>query len=387
GIWHVKSVIEEDGLLLASRLWREHANLIRDAAPDLYLRRQLHSVPNDPEQPGQWYFDKIDMPAAWERSWGSSETTVAVIDNGCDLEHPDLKAKFDQGKDVVSGDDDPSYSLSDSAPEHGTACSGIIAADSNNGLGITGACPECRMRCVRMLGSDTEDSPISADILAFHFAYDTDVDVVSNSWGFIDAVHVPSSLEDVINMVFDDGRGGMGALVIFASGNDNRDIGSYELLAVRGVLGIGAVNIYDQKTSFTNFGDSVDLVAPTGTFTTDISGSGGSDSGDYTNLFGGTSSACPVAAGVAALLVSEAQDKTAQELYDILIETARPAFYADPDENGHDPVYGYGIINPRAALHAVMPPLPKKDDGGCSATGSALFWWMSLGVLGLRRRR
>jgi MYXO-CTERM domain-containing protein len=69
-----------------------------------------------------------------------------------------------------------------------------------------------------------------------------------------------------------------------------------------------------------------------------------------------------VAAGIAGLLVSAAPDKTSQELYDVLIKTARPAPFAVPDDKGHDQVYGYGIIDPVAALDALNPQ--ETPDGG-----------------------
>ena len=123
------------------------------------------------------------------------------------------------------------------------------------------------------------------------------------------------------------------------------------------------------KTPFTNSGSSVDLVAPTGTLTTDLSGAVGDDPGDYTSLFGGTSSACPVAAGIAALLVSAAPERTSAELYDLLIETARVAPYATPDVNGHDLVFGYGIIDPVKALKKAMGIVDPGSGGG--GTGGA----------------
>jgi MYXO-CTERM domain-containing protein len=196
--------------------------------------------------------------------------------------------------------------------------------------------------------------PISKNVQAFQFALDIDAAVVSNSWGFVDPLPVPKELADAINQVFDHGRGGKGAPVVFAVGNDGRTVGTNELLGVRGVLGVGAINNFDESTPFTNSGDVVDIVAPTGTLTTDITGAAGEDPSDYTSLFGGTSSACPVVAGIMGLLVGAAPDKTAQELYDIVIQTTRDAPFAVPDSKGHDPTYGYGIVDPVAALDVAL---------------------------------
>ena len=101
---------------------------------------------------------------------GSPATTVTVIDTGCELTHPDLAANMLPGRDVVDGDDDPSPHPTEQGAEHGTACSGIIAAVGNNGVGISGTCPTCTLRCVRFLTDHA--TPLSADVEAFSFAID-----------------------------------------------------------------------------------------------------------------------------------------------------------------------------------------------------------------------
>lgn len=355
GLWLVADTAGGDGVDLAQRLHGEQPLPgIRGAIPNLHLHRKTKAAhtPNDPSYPGQWFWKNLSMPEAWGRTLGDASVTVVVVDTGCDLQHPDLIDKLDPGRDVVDGDDDPTPPVPNDGAAHGTACAGLVAASTDNNLGIAGGCPACRLRCVRLL-ADTA-TPLSADVDAFQFAFDTNAAIVSNSWGFVDPMPVPKSLETAINNVFDNGRSGKGALVIFAMGNDARVVGDDELEAVRGVLAIGAINNFDEKTSFSNTGNAVDLVAPTGTLTTDITGPGGTDPTDYTSLFGGTSSACPVAAGVAGLLVSVAPEKTSQELYDILIASARPAPFATPDDKGHDQEYGYGIINPVKALDAAL---------------------------------
>src|SRR5262249_33029284 len=108
-----------------------------------------------------------------------------------------------------------------------------------------------------------------------------------------------------------------------------------------------------------------------GTLSTDISGADGYDAGDYTTLFGGTSSACPVAAGIAALLASAAPDLTSAELYDVLIKTARVAPYPKPDATGHDPLYWYGVIHPVKALQSGLGPGATGGSGGCGGGSTA----------------
>jgi serine protease len=352
GLWLVESEADEDGLDLAERAG---AGGVLDAIPNLYLRVRRTAdpyTPSDPRFGGQWYFENLDMPNAWGITRGNASTSIVVIDTGCDLAHPDLVAKLDPGLDVVDGDADPSFDPADSGAAHGTECAGIVGAATDNGEGIAGGCPECRVRCVRFLSDDPV--PLSADIEAFQFALDVDASVVSNSWGFVDPMPVPEMLADVIREVATSGRGGKGALVFFAAGNDDRVIEDDELQAADGVLCVGAINNFDESTPFTNQGAAIDVVAPTGTLTTDISGPGGDDPSDYTNLFGGTSSACPVVAGIGGLLVAAAPEKTADEIYEVLVRTTRPAPFATPDGTGHDVIYGYGIVQPVAALEDAL---------------------------------
>jgi serine protease len=422
GLWLVADARGGDGLDVAQRLGargelddagrERRARGVREAIPNLYLRLKPYGAPFTPDDPrlgGQWYFDDLAMTEAWGLSKGDPTTSITVIDNGCDLDHPDLAAKMDPGKDVVDGDDDPTYEPGAQVEAHGTACAGLAAAETDNGEGIAGGCPECRLRCVRLI-TDVA-LPLSATIDAFQFALEVNASVVSNSWGYTDPAPVAAVLADAIDNLFDNGRNGKGALVLFAAGNEDREINDDEIGALRGVLNIGAINHIEDPTPFTNRGNSIDLVAPTGTLSTDIVGREGDSPGDYTELFGGTSSACPVAAGIAGLLVSAAPDRTAAELYDVLIRTARPAFYAAPDENGHDPVYGHGIIDPVAALKAVLPveeppsPTPpageetkseESEPSGCAcATGgtqrggleAACAAALTLGLARRRRRR
>lgn len=365
GLWLAEDPREPDALAVAARFADRPPAGVRWVAPDLARRvRPLGartSPPDDPLYPDQWYLDRIDIGPAWALEEGEPTTSVAVVDTGCDLGHPDLAPKLDEGIDVADGDDDPSYVPGESGAGHGTNVAGLIAAATDNDEGIAGTCPGCRLRCVRFLAD--RPLPDSVTVAAFRFALDTGAAVVSNSWGYVDPTPVPGAVADAIEAVFDQGRGGLGAVVVFASGNDGREVGPGEILGVRGVLGIGATNRYDEATSFTNSGPDVDLTAPAGTVTTDVRGAEGTSDGDYTDLFGGTSSACPVAAGVAGLVASAAPELTAAEIEAILVETARPAPYAVPDAQGHDLVYGWGIVDPEAALRRALG-LEAGPDGG-----------------------
>lgn len=410
GLWLVRSTRPtEDGLDLAARLSRSAR--VDWAAPDFFFPHRLDDFaipPNDPRYSGQWYLRRLDVEPAWRVTVGDRSTTVAIVDNGCDAVHPDLVANLLPGRDVVENDDDPSPAAATASANHGTACAGLVAAVGNNGIGISGVCPGCTLRCIRMLAERGMMVPVSVDVEAFRAARMMDVDVVSNSWGFVQAQPVPLALAMGIREVATQNRGGRGALVLFASGNDGRVLGAGELYSLPEVITIGGVNPFDELAPFSNRGAEVDLVAPTGTFTTDLSGAAGEDPGDYTNLFGGTSAACPVAAGVAGLLVSAQPDAGRVQLEQWLIGTARPAPFAQPDGRGHDVSYGFGIVSAsRALLRATgredagvpdagaPPTVPAASDtlgaapGGCGCSQLSGLTTLVLLVLygGSRRKR
>jgi subtilisin family serine protease len=377
GLWYAEGAAVEDALDVAQRM-AQHPRVAEGAWevwPDLWLpraRAEFQVPPNDPRYGGQWYFERVAMEDAWKLSAGAEEITIAIVDTGCELTHPDLTGKWVGGWDALDNDDDPSAPLVGPGANHGTACAGVASANTQNGEGIAGTCPLCTLSCVRLLGTGETLVPVSADALAFEKALEAKASVISNSWGFLEAIPAPLALRTAIEVAVNEGRDGLGAVVVFAVGNDDRTLADYEVVAVDGVIGVGATTNFDELTSFTNVGPSVDLVAPTATLTCDLSGAAGEDPGDYTGLFGGTSSACPLVAGVAGLLLAKVPNATAVDVARALVETAKQSPYATPDDSGHDLGYGYGLVQPAAALRwlseeygvAVDPVEPEADAGG-----------------------
>jgi subtilisin family serine protease len=364
-VW-VRSLRGEDGLALAARLAPTHTIM-----PDLYLAQRATGGTtgfDDPLLTSQWYVRRLGLEAAWALEDGDPSVTIMVNDNGCDLEHPDLVAKLDDGADVLDDDGDASYFPRDNGNEHGTACAGLIGAQGNNAEGIVGACPECRVRCVRMLAPPPGLVAISDNVQAFTYGRDVGAVISSNSWGFSVPTAAPDPLRRAIVAFIEGARDGKGGFVVFAAGNDDRLLLGDELTGIPGVITVSATNNFDEATTYTNFGADVDLAAPTGTFTTDIRGAEGAGPMDYTASFGGTSSACPVVAGILGLLVSAAPERTADELQAALRASLKPAPFATPGPDGHDPYYGYGIVDPAAAVRALLPP---PLDAGVPDSGAA----------------
>jgi subtilisin family serine protease len=307
---------------------------------------------DDPDYGGQWYLELLGMEQLYAVSEGDPAVRVAVIDSGIDVAHPDLADAVADPYDAFADDADPSPEPGDSCAGsstaicdvHGTAVSGVVLARAHNGVGIVGLCPRCTLVPIRLLGDGV--GAMSADIAAFEHAIAADVGVINNSWGYTRPVRAPAPLAAVIRRAQTEPRGGKGALVVFAAGNDDRALRDDELTGLDGVICVSATDRYGAPTNYTNSGDSVDLAAPSATVT--IAPEGGS-----TETFGGTSAAAPVVSGVAAWALSVRPALTAAELGALLVDTAAPNALVTRDSAGHHAVYGFGQIDPPAVLAAL----------------------------------
>lgn len=361
--------------LLPARSPAEAVSLAQQAAgapgvaaafPDVLLERSRAAAPwDDPLRGGQWYLDALEMEALFARSEGDPAVRIAVIDSGIDIAHPDLAGAVLAPYDAYSDDDDPSPDPGAycSGPtdaicdEHGTAVAGIALARGDNGVGMVGLCPRCTLVPIKLLGEGR--GAMSADVAAFEHAIAQDVAVINNSWGYTRATPAPGPLAAVIARAATEPRGGKGALVVFAAGNDDRELRDDELTGLPGVLCVSAADRYGNPTNYTNRGASVDLAAPSATLS--ITPGGGS-----TETFGGTSAAAPVVSGVAGWALSVAPALSAAELAALLVDTAQPNPLVTRDGRGHHPIYGFGQLDP-VALLAALDGGPSADSGGPTA--------------------
>lgn len=305
-----------------------------------------------------WGTSGADIKAvdAWDVTHGSDAITIAVLDQGVDLTHPDLAAKLVPGFDATglgsagapSGDD-----------AHGTNCAGIAAAITDNALGVAGIAREAKIMPVRLFYSDENGSLIGSDsgiADAFDWAVANGADVLTNSWGGGTPVTV---ITEAIADARSGGRSGLGAVVTFSSGNGNGAIHYPANLDT--VLTVGATSPCDERKApascdgelwwGSNYGPELDIAAPgVHMYSTDISGAAGYDPGDYNYNFNGTSSATPVVAGVAALLLGQNPAMTASEVEAQLMGTAD-----DLAMPGWDQETGFGRVNAYRALTEALP--------------------------------
>jgi subtilisin family serine protease len=322
--------------------------------------------------------------------------TIAVIDDGVDIDH----AEFGGAGKIVAPRDatlqtadprpkDPFGTGPEDGENHGTACAGV--ACGNGGNGSSGVAPEAKLMPIRLasgLGSQREAG-------AFTWAADHGADVISCSWGPQDGrwwnpndpAHgqvfaLPASTRLAIDHVVANGRGGKGCVVLFAAGNGNESVDNDGYASYAKVIAVAACNDRGTRSVYSDFGDAVWCAFPSsdfghapfsqpepltaGIWTTDRVGQDGYNTGqaaagdlagNYTNSFGGTSSACPGAAGVAALVLSVNPALKWHEVKELLKQACDKI---DPqggqyDAGGHSPKYGYGRLNARTAVELAKP--------------------------------
>ncbi len=324
-----------------------------------------------------------DVEAAWPLSDGTG-AILAVVDDGVDIDHEEFRSsgKIIAPRDVTRGSSDPRPGRGE---DHGTACAGVACA--NGQFGASGVAPGARLLPIRLasgLGSQAEAE-------AFVWAARNGADVISCSWGPADGawwdpgdpahrqvVPLPDSTRLAMDFAINQGRSGKGCVIVFAAGNGNESVDNDGYASYGKVIAVAACNDQSRRSAYSDFGRAVWCTFPSndgrpsltpGIWTTDISGvmgynqgsaQKGDPAGHYTNSFGGTSSACPGVAGVAALIIARNPALRWDQVREILrqscdrIDSAGGSY----DANGRSPLYGYGRVNARRAVELALPPQP-----------------------------
>jgi subtilisin family serine protease len=335
----------------------------------------------------QWHLDSATIngrrveahahvAAAWPMSQGAG-AIIAVIDDGLDVDHEEFAGpdKLVAPHSVTPPrSDDPRPAEGDN---HGTSCSGVACASGDHGA--SGVAPRARLMPIRLasgLGSQDE-----AD--AFVWAAEHGADVISCSWGPVDGewwnpddpthahvVPLPDSTRLAIDFAVARGREGRGCVITWAAGNGNESVDNDGYASYEKVIAVAACNDMGTKSAYSDYGDAVWCCFPSnqgepsltpGIWTTDRSAAEGYNPGNpslgdamgnYTNSFGGTSSACPGVAGVAALVLAHNPALHWDEAKEILrrscdrIDDASGEYDAD----GHSLRYGFGRVNAETAV-------------------------------------
>lgn len=306
-----------------------------------------------------WHLDMINAEKAWELQTGNPNIIVAVVDNAVWGEHEDLQIPADLQYNCARTPTDGVYRPSSSAPpagvnqneqcelqdiidqncmaynfSHGTHCAGAIAAISNNGKGIASIGSGVTLMGV---GGPSLQYPnnIMNSYGGLKLAADNGAKVISCSWGMLGKRNLTD--EQLVKACYDKG-----IIIVAAAGNDN----SNEFHSPSGyhpyVLSVGSVDADGNKSSFSNHGPWVDIMAPGGddvlnpyktmifstTFCqnqfTRLWGKHNNFEGTYYDEMHGTSMATPVLAGIVGLMVSMDSTLTTAEIRNILQRTGKP---------------------------------------------------------------
>ena len=361
------------------------------------------TVPNDPFLPLQWYIDRsqtpdvvidIDLLPVWDGGGGQAYTghgvNVAVFDSLIEMTHEDLAANYNDWLRIDG------LKYDSTASTHGTECAGVIAAVANNGVGTTGIAYGATVTSVPVSFSGS----VITSYVALAMPHARDFDIVNMSYGgsvifdnYEDRFAWTSQLAGDYKAAADEGRGGLGTILVAAGGNygqdrSHPDANLSRTQNERHTITVGAVDSTGYASEYTSGGASYLVCGLTsggylsrGVTTTDLTGIYGNNDGtnpvydpvpiDYTTHFGGTSAAAPEISAVAALMLEANPNLGWRDVRDILALSARHVgsdIGAAPTQNEVVPwglnassnlngagmhfsnTYGYGLVDARAAV-------------------------------------
>ena len=299
-------------------------------------------TPNDALYGDQWNLAKVNLPSARDVTTGSNAIRVAVIDTGFAVGHPDGPVNLVLGPDY--GNDRPVTDRD--LHGHGTHVAGIIAAQTNNEIGVAAVAPSVTLMVVKVFPDPSANDPnpgasIDAVASGIVWAVNNGAQVINLSLGGPYSGILQSEIDYAVSK---------GVLVVAAAGNAYQ-FGNppYYPAAYPNVLAVAATDRNDQHASYSNTGSYVDIAAPGGDDNGPIVSLGRSQT--YAAMYG-TSMAAPHVAGLAGLLWSINPCLSATQLSDTIKATAVRLGGAVPNDT-----FGYGRIDVNAAVRAVSGPL------------------------------
>ncbi|WP_082036134.1 S8 family peptidase [Bacillus sp. B-jedd] len=312
---NTKQLIDYFGKRKDVEFAERHYILMQNALPmpnDVFYREQY-----------QWNLPAIGTENGWSISRGSKDITIALVDTGVDLNHPDLKNRLVRGYNVLKDNNNP-----DDDNGHGTHVAGIIASETNNGLGVAGITWFNKIMPVKAMGKDGYGTTF--DIAkGIYWATDNGAKVINLSLGN----YQPSrALKEAIDYAHK-----RDVVIVAAAGNDHSRQPTYPASYPQ-VLAVSAVDHDGGLAEFSNYGTYVDVAAPGVYIPSTYFRS------RYAAL-SGTSMASPHVAGLAGLIRSENPKLSNRQVARIIKKSA-----ADTGLKGPDAQFGSGIIDVNRAL-------------------------------------
>lgn len=401
-----------DALMATGLLEYAEPNLVAATVDD-------QVVPTDFLYPNQWHLPLINMEEAWQvlkdrnapatspgnpadLTFGNHEVVLAVMDRGIESQtnagnvtalHPDFSVAVTNGASKVSQFFDFANMVAnnDAPPNnHGMGVAGVAAAVAENPSvnpgeteGAVGPAANCRVMGLIRPAGGTETQYADAYYWAAGFDPNSSqanfpneispgADIITNSFGAFTGSAISGTMSDCFDDLTENGRGGRGVVLFFSAGNGNTTLTLQRpWAAYEKTIAVAASTQAEVRANYSNFGPEIDVCAPSsngsGIVSCDFVGGGnlaGNTGGplDYRNNFGGTSSATPLTAGVAALMLSVNPFLTWSDAREILRRTAVKIDFANTDPTGQwvdndgdgfnefSQWYGYGRIDAEAAV-------------------------------------
>lgn len=322
-----------DGMTVDNYIESLQTNPLVDYAEKNFEYKNSYTV-SDPRSKEQNGLAIAGLSKAWDITFGDPKITIAVVDTGIDLTHPDLKNKIVNGYNVITQGKTPPKDDNG----HGTHASGIAGADTNNKIGVAGTAPKCKLMPIKAL--DAKGSGDTFNVaLGVVWAADHGARVINMSLGGPNNVTLQRAIEYAL---------AKNVVVVAAMGNDGKNKKAYPA-ALPGVISVGSVDFDKRRSEFSNYGDWITVVAPGSqilstlpTYETTMTEFEKEQEYDYLD---GTSMACPMVAGLAGLILSRNPNYTPEEVKQRIQSTS-----TDLGKKGYDIEYGYGLINAAKAI-------------------------------------
>lgn len=289
--------------------------------------QKVSFTPNDPSLGQQYYINRIQATAGWDVQQGDTNVVIGIVDSGIDWDHPDLAAniKINYADPINGADDDgdgyvdnfrgwdfggADYTnvVADNNPmimgsnnSHGSHVAGDASAVTNNGVGVSGPGFKCKLMGIKCAADNDTRGPggqgyIISGYEGIRYAADRGCAVINCSWGGGGGGQFE---QDVITYATVNKN----ALVVCAAGNESSSASFYPA-SYKYVLSVASTNSSDVRSSFSNFGNNIDVCAPGSSIYSTLWNN------SYA-VFDGTSMASPIAAGVCAIVKSQFPTYTA----------------------------------------------------------------------------
>lgn len=346
--------------------------------PRWQSKREVSASPTDPLFQQQWHLAMVNAQSTWKTFNATGKgVTIAIVDDGLQHTHPDIKDRYSASAshDFNEGDADPLPSADDS---HGTSAAGVAAATCFNTVCGCGVAPNATLAGIRLIASSVSDYQE-----ALGLSYQSNVnDIYSNSWGPADDGEAFDGPKRLVLETFARyahvGRNGKGTIWVWAAGNGAHvgdHCGADGYVQSPYTVAIGALGPDGKRSFYSETCAALLAVAPSSSSrssgpsitTTDLNGK-------CTDKFGGTSSACPLAAGIISLMLQKNPSLSWRDVQMLIAKHSQVVDATAPDWSRnsrgfrHSHQYGFGLMEAgelvRAAQQWTLSPPQKGFSSG-----------------------